>query len=75
MPSHYPLPAPGKSFLSNSGLATRRYSDGGASSPAADHLENDIRNNDPAEHLTQFVLAAPQWSDGTQAGEAAGHRH
>ena len=31
--------------------------------------------NDPVEHLTQFVLTAPQWSDGTQAGEAAGHHH
>ncbi len=31
--------------------------------------------NDPVEHLTQFVLTVPQWSDGTQAGEAAGHRH
>jgi len=31
--------------------------------------------NDPVEHLTQFVLPVPQWSDGTQAGEAAGHHH
>ena len=31
--------------------------------------------NDPVEHLTQFVLTVPQWSDGTQAGEAAGHHH
>ena len=31
--------------------------------------------NDPVEHLTQFVLTVPQWSDGTQAGEAAGDRH
>jgi hypothetical protein len=31
--------------------------------------------SDPVEHLTQFVLAVPQWSDGTQTGEAAGHHH
>jgi hypothetical protein len=31
--------------------------------------------HDPVEHLTQFVLTVPQWSDGTQAGEAAGHHH
>ena len=30
---------------------------------------------DPLEHLTQFVLAVPQWSDGTQAGEAVEHHH
>jgi len=28
--------------------------------------------NDPVEHLPQFVLTVQQWSDGTQAGEAAG---
>ena len=31
--------------------------------------------SDPVEHLTQFVLTVPQWSDGTQAREAAGHHH
>jgi len=31
--------------------------------------------NDPVEHLTQFVVTVPQWSDGTQAGDAAGHHH
>ena len=31
--------------------------------------------NDPGEHLTQFVVTVPQWSDGTQAGEAAGQHH
>ncbi len=31
--------------------------------------------SDPVEHLTQFVVPVQQWSDGTPAGEAAGHHH
>ncbi len=31
--------------------------------------------SDAVEHLTQFVLTVPKWSDGSEAGEGAGHRH
>ena len=31
--------------------------------------------SDPVEHLTQFVLSVPRWSDGTEAGEAVEHHH
>jgi hypothetical protein len=30
---------------------------------------------DPVEHLTQFVIAVGRWSDGTEAGQVAGHHH
>jgi hypothetical protein len=30
---------------------------------------------DPTEHLTQFVIPVQHWSDGTEAGDGAGHHH
>jgi len=34
-----------------------------------------VAMSDPVEHLTQFVIPVQRWSDGTEAGETAGHHH